>query len=116
MSDPANTISFQGMPGAYSMMACRAAYPDMTPLPCRTFVDAFEAVEAGNLFSIQTRDDRNARERLGFVLQGEFVVGDVHEDFTSQFLERGSGYTVAEQNAHQGSENALRGAQKMAVD
>lgn len=48
MSDPANTISFQGMPGAYSMMACRAAYPDMEPLPCRTFNDAFEAVRKGD--------------------------------------------------------------------
>ncbi len=45
MSDPANTISFQGMLGANSMIACRSAYPDMTPLPCRTFDDAFEAVE-----------------------------------------------------------------------
>jgi prephenate dehydratase len=47
MADPAKTISFQGMPGAYSMMACAAAYPDMTPLPCRTFTDAFEAVNDG---------------------------------------------------------------------
>ena len=47
MSDPENTISFQGMRGAYSMAACRAAYPDMEPLPCRTFTDAFEAVETG---------------------------------------------------------------------
>ncbi len=47
MSDAANTISFQGMPGAYSMMACRAAYPDMTPLACRTFADAFDAVRLG---------------------------------------------------------------------
>ena len=47
MSDPANTISFQGMRGAYSMAACRSAYPDMDPMPCRTFVDAFEAVETG---------------------------------------------------------------------
>ncbi|MEK9754257.1 MAG: prephenate dehydratase [Rhodospirillaceae bacterium] len=47
MSEAANTISFQGMPGAYSMMACRAAYPEMTTLPCRTFVDVFEAVKSG---------------------------------------------------------------------
>jgi len=47
MADADNTISFQGMPGAYSMMACRAAYPDMEPLSCRTFVDAFDAVREG---------------------------------------------------------------------
>ena len=41
---PENTIAFQGSPGAYSDMACRAAYPDMTTLPCPSFEDAFAAV------------------------------------------------------------------------
>ncbi len=40
-------IAFQGLPGAYSNMACRAAYPDYDPLPCETFEDAFAAVEHG---------------------------------------------------------------------
>ena len=40
-------IAFQGLPGAYSNMACRAAYPDHEPLPCETFEDAFAAVEHG---------------------------------------------------------------------
>ena len=44
MTDPAKTISFQGMPGANSDMACRRVYPDMTTLPCRTFEEAFQAV------------------------------------------------------------------------
>ena len=39
-----NRIAFQGMPGAYSDLACRHARPRMTPLPCRTFDDAFAAV------------------------------------------------------------------------
>ena len=37
-------IAFQGLPGAYSNMACFAAYPDMIPLPCPTFEDTFSAV------------------------------------------------------------------------
>ena len=37
-------IAFQGIPGAYSNMACLAAYPEMTPLPCPTFEDTFMAV------------------------------------------------------------------------
>ena len=37
-------IAFQGRPGAYSDLACRAAYPDMTTLPCSSFEDAFAAV------------------------------------------------------------------------
>ena len=47
MSDPADTIAFQGAFGAYSELACRSAYPAMTPLPCRAFEDAFEAVVDG---------------------------------------------------------------------
>lgn len=40
-------IAFQGMPGAYSDLACRVAYPDMTTLPCDTFEAAIEAVREG---------------------------------------------------------------------
>jgi prephenate dehydratase len=47
MSEPARTIAFQGEPGAYSDLACRAAYPDMVSLPCRSFEQAFAAVEDG---------------------------------------------------------------------
>ncbi|MBT7512432.1 MAG: prephenate dehydratase [Rhodospirillaceae bacterium] len=47
MADPDNTISFQGVLGAYSNMACREVYPDMEPLPSAAFEDAFEAVTSG---------------------------------------------------------------------
>ena len=40
-------IAFQGEPGAYSHQACRETYPEMNPLPCRTFEDAIEAVRQG---------------------------------------------------------------------
>ena len=40
-------IAFQGALGAYSELACRGAYPKMTPLPCRVFDDVFEAVARG---------------------------------------------------------------------
>ncbi len=48
MTSAENTISFQGMPGAYSHLACREAREGMEPLPCRTFEDAFAAVRNGN--------------------------------------------------------------------
>ncbi len=44
MADPARSIAFQGEPGANSDIACRAVYPAMAPLPCRTFEDAFAAL------------------------------------------------------------------------
>jgi len=47
MPDAANTIAFQGLPGAYSDLACRNVYPTMTTLPCRAFDDAFRAVRDG---------------------------------------------------------------------
>jgi len=40
-------IAFQGLPGAYSDLACRTAYPEMTPLPCHTFEHAMDAVRTG---------------------------------------------------------------------
>lgn len=45
--DPANTIAFQGAPGAYSDLSCRAAYPAMRTLPCESFEDTFQAVRDG---------------------------------------------------------------------
>ncbi len=41
---PDQTIAFQGLPGAYSDLACRAAFPEMATLPCPSFEDAFAAV------------------------------------------------------------------------
>jgi prephenate dehydratase len=46
-ADPKRLIAFQGALGAYSDMACRAAFPRMATLPSATFEDAFQAVQAG---------------------------------------------------------------------
>ncbi|MBX6743509.1 MAG: prephenate dehydratase [Acetobacteraceae bacterium] len=40
-------IAFQGLPGAYSDLACRAAYPGWTTLPCPSFEAAMDAVRSG---------------------------------------------------------------------
>lgn len=40
-------IAFQGAPGAFSDLACRACYPGKSTLPCDTFEDAIEAVRSG---------------------------------------------------------------------
>lgn len=48
MNENARTlIAFQGEPGANSDTACRNMYPAMTPMPCPTFEDAFNAVDRG---------------------------------------------------------------------
>ena len=41
------TIAFQGLSGAYSDLACRAAYPGWTTLPCPSFEAAMEALREG---------------------------------------------------------------------
>ena len=48
-AEPSGVIAFQGSPGANSDLACRAAYPDMTTLPCISFEDAFAAVNDGQV-------------------------------------------------------------------
>jgi len=40
-------ISFQGVAGAYSDLACRGAYPLMKTLPCASFEAAIDAVREG---------------------------------------------------------------------
>ncbi|MBI3440841.1 MAG: prephenate dehydratase [Proteobacteria bacterium] len=40
-------IAFQGKNGAYSHTACLTAFPQLQPLPCPTFAEAFRAVETG---------------------------------------------------------------------
>ncbi len=46
-TNSARTIAFQGAPGAYSDLACRHVFPEMTTLPCVAFEDAFAAVGEG---------------------------------------------------------------------
>jgi prephenate dehydratase len=41
------SIAYQGEPGANSHIACAENYPEMTPLPCPTFEDAFAALQEG---------------------------------------------------------------------
>jgi len=42
-----DTIAFQGLPGAYSDLACRFAFPGMPTLPCESFETAIAAVREG---------------------------------------------------------------------
>jgi len=44
---PRLRIAFQGEPGANSHIACAEAYPDVEPMACGTFEDAFAAVSSG---------------------------------------------------------------------
>jgi len=41
-------IAYQGEPGAFSYVACAEVHPELEPLACATFEDAFAAVEDGS--------------------------------------------------------------------
>lgn len=47
MSSAQNRIAYQGEAGAYSHLACHNVYPEMEPVPCVSFEEAFETVERG---------------------------------------------------------------------
>ncbi|UCH73696.1 MAG: prephenate dehydratase [Rhodospirillales bacterium] len=46
-AEPQLIIAFQGHYGAYSDMACRAVFPELTTMPCASFEDVFAAVREG---------------------------------------------------------------------
>jgi len=47
VADTNRKIAFQGLPGAYSDLACRAAYPGWKTLPCPSFEAAMIALREG---------------------------------------------------------------------
>ncbi len=47
MSGAIGKIAYQGEPGAFSYVACAEVHPELEPLACATFEDAFATVEEG---------------------------------------------------------------------
>lgn len=47
MTVPVRLVAFQGQPGAYSDLACRAFFPGVATLPCESFDAAFAALADG---------------------------------------------------------------------
>ena len=80
--DPDRAIAFQGVPGAYSHLACRQAYPELIALPCHSFEDAFAAVREGQARYAMIAVDNSIAGR----------VADVHH-----LLPRGGLHIVGEQ-------------------
>ena len=48
VSASSKRIAYQGEPGSNSHLVCQQAYPDLEPLGCASFEDAFAAVENGD--------------------------------------------------------------------
>ena len=84
-------IAFQGQPGAYSHMACRAAYPGFDPLPCHTFEEAFAAVREGRARLAMIPVDNSVAGRVADVHHllprgGLFIIGEHFERVNHNLL------------------------------
>jgi prephenate dehydratase len=76
-----HVIAFQGVPGAYSDLACRAAYPGWTTLPCPSFEAAIAAVTEGEAALAMLPCENNLAGRVPDIHRllpesGLFVVGE----------------------------------------
>ncbi len=81
---PNPTIAFQGAPGAYSDLACRHVYPDMTTLPCAAFEDAFAAVREGHAALAMLPIENSVAGRVADIHHlmpdsGLFIIGEHFE-------------------------------------
>ena len=84
-------IAFQGLPGAYSDMACRARYPHWQTLPSPSFEDAFQAVSAGEARLAMIPIDNSSAGRVADVHHllpesGLHIVGEHFQRVRHQLL------------------------------
>lgn len=87
----ANTIAFQGEPGANSDMACRAVYPDMKTLGCYTFSDAFAAVREGRARLAMIPIDNTVAGRVADIHHllpnsGLYIIGEHYQRIVHHLL------------------------------
>ena len=81
MSATVCKIAYQGEPGANSHIACLEAYPDHEPVACRTFEDAFAAVEKGDVHLAMIPIDNTVAGRVADIhhlmpASNLFIVGE----------------------------------------
>ncbi len=84
-------IAFQGLPGAYSDMACRARFPALETLPCAAFEDAFQAVAEGRANLAMIPIDNSSAGRVADVFHllpnsGLHIVGEHFQSVRHQLL------------------------------
>jgi prephenate dehydratase len=84
-------ISFQGEPGANSHIAAREAYPELEPLPCASFEDAFAAVSEGQARLAMIPVENSVAGRVADVHHlipdsGLFIVGERFVPIRHQLL------------------------------
>ena len=81
MPNRTGKIAFQGEPGANSDTACRNVYPNMQPVPCPTFEDAFETLKNGDADLAMIPIENTLAGRVADIHQllpesGLFIIGE----------------------------------------
>ena len=86
-----NVIVFQGEVGAYSHLACQDFYPYMTPRPCPSFAQAFNAVSAGEASLAMIPVENTVAGRVSDIYHllpegGLFIIGEKYLPIRHQLL------------------------------
>jgi prephenate dehydratase len=85
-----NRIAFQGMPGAFSDLACRAAYPELETVPCVSFDAAFRAVRENRADLAMIPVDNNLAGRVAdvhfLIPEGRLYIIGEHFETIRHFL------------------------------
>jgi len=84
-------IAFQGELGANSHIACRTVHPELDPLPCPTFEDAFAAVAEGHAALAMIPIENSTAGRVADVHHllpesGLFIVAEHFEPIRHQLM------------------------------
>lgn len=88
---PTNTIAFQGLPGAYSHLACRHVFPKMEAMPTASFDDTFAAVQTGEAKYAMIPIDNSVAGRVADNYRlmpdsGLFIVGETFQRVNHHLL------------------------------
>jgi prephenate dehydratase len=84
-------IAFQGEPGANSHLAAKAVHPELEPLACATFEDAFQAVSEGRAHYGMIPIENSTAGRIADIHHllpdsGLYIVGEHFEPIHHQLL------------------------------
>lgn len=81
MTDASHKIAFQGVPGAYSHMACQMVNPDIEPVPCASFEDMLNEVQEGRASLAMVPVENSTAGRVADIhqllpLSGLHIIGE----------------------------------------
>ena len=82
-NDPNNTIAFQGIPGAYSELACLSNFKNMETLSCPSFEDMISSVQENRAKLAMVPVENSTAGRVADIHHllpesGLFIIGETY--------------------------------------